>query len=87
MEFAVVPRTTDGGLRLQVSPELDDIARARFTVPAKPSRLLTVMVELPDRFASIVRLAETAAIVKSRMVNETATVCESNALLPVTETE
>ncbi len=65
MEFAVVPRTTDGGLRAQVRPELDDIARAKFTVPAKPTRLLTVIVELPVRFASIVRLAETAVIVKS----------------------
>ena len=50
---------------MQLRPELDDIARARFTVPVKPSRLLTVMVELPATPASIVRLAETAAIVKS----------------------
>ena len=50
---------------MQVRPELDDIARARLTVPAKPFRLFTVMVELPVTFASIVRLAETAATVKS----------------------
>ena len=50
---------------MQVRPELDDIARPRLTVPVKPSRLLTVMVELPVRLASIVRLAETAVTVKS----------------------
>ena len=44
---------------------MDDIARARLTVPAKPFRLFTVMVELPVTFASIVRLAEIAATVKS----------------------
>jgi hypothetical protein len=44
---------------------LDEIARPRLTVPVNPSRLLTVMVELPFRFASIVRLAETAVTVKS----------------------
>ena len=65
VELAVVPRTIETWLRLQVRPELDDIAKARLTVPAKPSRLLTVMVELPVTFASIVRLAETAATVKS----------------------
>jgi hypothetical protein len=65
VEFAAVPRTTEDWLRLQVRPELDDIARARLTVPAKPFTLLTVIVELPATFASIVRLAETAATVKS----------------------
>ena len=53
---------------MQVRPELEDMARPRLTVPAKPFRLLTVMVELPVRFASIVTLAETAAMVKSWMV-------------------
>jgi hypothetical protein len=61
----VDPRGTEVWLRLQVRPELVDIARPRLTVPVNPSRLLTVMVELPFRFASIVRLAETAVTVKS----------------------
>jgi len=65
VELPAAPRATEGWLRLQLRPELDDIASARFTVPAKPSRLLTVMVELPVTPASIVRLAETAATVKS----------------------
>ena len=65
VELAVVPRITETWLRLQVRPVLDDIARAKLTVPAKPFRLLTVMVELPLTFASITRLAETAATVKS----------------------
>ena len=59
------PRGNEVWLRLQVRPELVDIARPRLTVPVKPSRLLTVMVELPFTFALIVRLAETAVIVKS----------------------
>lgn len=87
VEFAVAPRTTEGGLRLQASPELDDIARARFTVPAKPKRLLTVIVELPVRFASIVRLADTAVTVKSWTVYDTVTLCRSDPLLAVTVTE
>jgi len=66
--LAVAPSSTEGWLRLQVRPELEDMARPRLTVPAKPFRLLTVIVELPVRFASIVTLAETAATVKSWMV-------------------
>jgi hypothetical protein len=68
VELTVVPRTTEAGLRPQVRPVLVDIATAKFTFPAKPLRLLTVIVELPVTFASMVRLAETAAIVKSWIV-------------------
>jgi hypothetical protein len=59
-----VRETLDGEL-VQVRPEEGEIVEDRTTFPANPSRLETVMVEVPVAPAKIPTVAGLAPIVKS----------------------
>jgi hypothetical protein len=61
----VVLNATLVGLRLHVKPVDGDTAFVRLTVPVKPSRPVTVIVDVPDGPAMIVTLVGLAARVKS----------------------
>ena len=62
------------------------------TVPLKPFRLVTTMVDVPEEPAGIVRLFGLAVIAKSdvepegTMVKATLTECDRLPLVPVTRT-
>ncbi len=67
------PPTIEAGLRIAVRPS-DGLA-VRATVPVKPLRAVTVMVEVVVEPAFIVRLVGLALIVKSWNVKVAVVVC------------
>ncbi len=78
-----VPRTTLVGVRVHVKPAgLTEDVRA--TVPVKPFRLVTVIVEVAAALASAVALVGLAVTLKSWIVGVTVAVCVIPLLLPVT---
>jgi len=72
-EVPEVPRTTLVGVRVQVKPAgVTDEDRA--TVPVKPLRLVTVIVEVAAAFANAVALVGLAVTEKSWIVTVTVAV-------------
>jgi len=63
-EVPEVPRTTDVGVSVHVKPA-GVTAEDRATVPAKPLRLVTVMVDVAAALASAVALVGAAVTEKS----------------------
>ncbi len=80
------PRTTLVGLSVQVRPVAGEIVWLRVTVPAKPLRLVTVIVEVAAEPASAAMLVGLAVTVKSWTVNVTVAVRDSPLLVPATVT-
>jgi hypothetical protein len=83
-----VPKVTLVGVRVQVRPAGVEAETVRATVPVKPLRAVTVIVEVPDPPANICA-GDTvvAASEKSTTVNViVAVVCESVPSVPVTVT-
>ncbi len=62
-DVVVALRATLGELRVQVKPVVGDTVGARATVPVKPWRPATVIVEVPAVPASIVALVGLAVTV------------------------
>lgn len=56
---------TLGGVRVQESPVAGLLLEVKLTVPLKPLRAVTVMVEVPATPALTVKVAGLAEIVKS----------------------
>ncbi len=72
-EVPEVPKTTLVGVRVQVNPAgVTDEVRA--TVPAKPLRLVTVIVEVAAALASAVAVVGLAVTEKSWIVTVTVAV-------------
>ena len=74
------------GVSVQVRPVAGDTVDTRLTVPLKPCRAVTVIVDVPAVPATTVTLVGLAAIVKSWTVKVTAAECDSVPLVPVTVT-
>ena len=71
VEVPEVPRVTLVGVRVQVRPVVGDTVAASVTVPVKPWRDVTVIVEVPAVPALTVTLVGLATTVKSRTVKVT----------------
>ena len=74
------------GVRVQVKPVAGETAAVRLTIPLKPCRPVTVIVDVPEAPARIVTVVGLAAIVKSWTVKFTVAECDSPLLVPVTVT-
>ncbi len=65
VEAAEVPRVTVPGFRVQTSPLVGDTDRTRLRVPANPSTLVAVILDVPAAPAVEVMLEELAPTAKS----------------------
>ncbi len=86
MEDADEPRVALTGLMLQPRLEDGSTESVKPTVPARPCKLVTVMVELARVPARTVTDAGLATIVKSCIVNRTVAWCDREPLIPVSVT-
>jgi len=68
LDVPEVPRVTLADDRLQDRPVEGETEADRATVPVKPCRLATVIVEVPDVLTRTVRLVGLAVTVKSCIV-------------------
>jgi hypothetical protein len=73
------------GVRVQVNPA-GDTELVSATVPVKPCRGATVIVEVAAAFASALMLVGLAVTVKSLTVTVTVAVWDRDPLVPVTVT-
>jgi len=75
------------GLRVQVSPLAGEILLVRLTVPVKPLRAMTVIVDVPATPGVVLTVVGLANIWKSTTWTViVAVVCDSVPLVPVTVT-
>ncbi len=78
-----LPRVRLEGASVQASPLEGTTEKVRFTVPARPSRLVTVRVEVSGVPAETVMIVGKAVIVKSWTVMVTVAEWDNDPLVPV----
>ncbi len=81
-----MPRMMLVGVRVHARPWRGDIVEVRLTVPVKPSKADTTIVDVPVLPALAVTLVGSAEVAKSWTVYTTAAAWSNGRLVPVTVT-
>ena len=87
VEVPEVPRITEDTLSETERPVDGTTEAARLTVPVKPFRLVTVIVEVSEAPSRTCRLVRLASTLKSTTRRLKGIVCGTPAAVPVIETE